>query len=334
MSLLSIVILNYNGVKYLEEFLPGVIRHSEGFEIVVADNASSDHSIALVQEKFPSVRIIQLDSNYGFCGGYNRALQRLDSKYFLLLNSDIEVTANWLTPLLKLMEENPDVAAVQPKIRSYHQKGLFEYAGAAGGYIDKYGYPFCRGRILGVLEKDEGQYDDTTEIFWATGACMMVRSDLYLRFGGFDERFFAHMEEIDLCWRLKNAGYRIMCHPGSVVYHVGGGTLPKDNPRKVYYNFRNSLYVLAKNLPGKQLFGRILVRLALDFPAALFYLLKGSPGSVWSIFLAHISFYRMLSRLLGERVGKKISLESMVGCYPKSLLRKYYFTGVRKYSKL
>lgn len=334
MSLLSIVILNYNGAKYLEEFLPGVIRHSGDFEIVVADNASSDRSLSMIREKFPAVRIIRLGGNFGFCGGYNRALKDVQSEYYLLLNSDIEVTANWITPLLKMMEQNPEVAAVQPKIRSFHNKELFEYAGAAGGFIDKYGYPFCRGRIFDVLEKDAGQYDEPVEVFWATGACFLVRAHLFDQFGGFDEHFFAHMEEIDLCWRFKNAGYKVMCQPESTVFHVGGGTLPKDNPRKVYFNFRNSLFVLAKNLPKSQLLPKIFMRLVFDFPAALKYLLVGSAACFWSVFRAHISFYQQLPRYLKERKEHRISPEKMKGYYGKSLLIKHYFTGVRKFSNL
>lgn len=334
MSLLSVVILNYNGAKYLQKFLPKVVEYSKEYEVIVADNASTDNSISLTKELFPSVKTIQLTGNFGFCGGYNMALRQIRSKYFLLLNSDIEVTANWIGPMIAMMEENPEVAAVQPKIRSYTDKHSFEYAGAAGGYIDKYGYPFCRGRLFDTLETDQGQYNDPHEIFWATGACMLIRSELFHSHGGFDEHFFAHMEEIDLCWRLKNAGYRIMYCPGSVVFHVGGGTLPKDNPRKVYYNFRNSLFLLTKNLPSEQLAYKLIIRLILDFPAAVSYLLKGSLSCCWSIFQAHMAFYRHLPKYLKQRKGVHGKPELMHGYYTKSLLIKYYLQGARKFSDL
>lgn len=334
MNLVSIVILNYNGAAFLERFLPGVIRFSPDCEIVVADNASTDGSISLVREKYPEVKIIALSQNFGFCGGYNRALKEVSTPYSLLLNSDVEVAEGWVAPLVKLIDENQDVVAVQPKILSYHQREFFEYAGAAGGFIDKYGYPFCRGRIFDAVEKDQGQYDDVAEIFWATGACMLVRTGLFLDFGGFDEHFFAHMEEIDLCWRWKNGGFRIMYCPHSAVYHVGGGTLPKDNPRKVYFNFRNSLFVLVKNLPRRHLVSKVLIRLCFDFPAAMHFLFQGSFSSFWSVFKAHIRFYLKLNYYVKMRKGPKFNLGEMPGYYGKSILLKFYLFKVRKYTQL
>ncbi len=334
MELVSIVILNYNGAAFLERFLPTVIRYSPGCKIVVADNASTDDSIPLVRKKFPEVQVIPLAQNFGFCGGYNRALAEIDTPYSLLLNSDVEVTEGWVAPLVQLLEDRKDVAAVQPKIRSYHRREFFEYAGAAGGFIDKYGYPFCRGRIFDTIEKDEGQYDEVAEVFWATGACVLVRTRLFLEFGGFDEHFFAHMEEIDLCWRWKNAGFSVLYCPDSVVYHVGGGTLPKDNPRKVYLNFRNSLFVLVKNLPAGQVVQKVFMRLCLDFPAALNFLVRGSFSSFWSVFKAHIRFYLKLNDYLKKRRGTSLDLGKTAGYYGKSILLKFYLFKVRKYTQL
>ena len=267
---LSIVILNWNGSSMMKKYLPTVIKHSEkDAKVIVADNASSDDSIEMLKKDFPEVDIITLDKNYGFAEGYNQALKQVDSEYYLLLNSDVEVTENWLTPLLKYMDQHQDVAACQPKLLSIFDKNSFEYAGASGGYIDKLGYPYCRGRVFETVEKDNGQYDDVAEISWATGACLMIRSKDYWNVGALDGRFFAHNEEIDLCWRLRLYGHKIVCIAESKVYHVGGGTLPKSNPMKTYLNFRNNLTMLYKNLPEKELKYVMRWRWILDYTAAL-----------------------------------------------------------------
>lgn len=266
MKRISVVILNWNGRHFLERFLPSLMAFTprDYAEVVVADNGSTDDSIVFLKKFFPEVRLILLDRNYGFTGGYNRALAQLESDYFVLLNSDVEVTQGWLVPLVDLMESDENIAAVMPKIRSYDRREYFEYAGACGGLIDIFGFPYCRGRILNRIERDKGQYDTSVEIFWASGAAMFVRAELYKRFGGLDESYFAHMEEIDLCWRFKNAGYKIMVEPASVVYHVGGGTLPNESPRKLYLNFRNNLSTLYKNLPGMRLFPIMFIRMCME----------------------------------------------------------------------
>lgn len=266
---LSIVILNWNGSDMMKKYLPTVIKHSQkDAKVIVADNASSDDSIEMLKKDFPEVEIITLDKNYGFAEGYNQALKQVDSEYYLLLNSDVEVTENWLKPLLKYMDKHQDVAACQPKLLSIFDKDSFEYAGASGGFIDKLGYPFCRGRVFDTVEKDKGQYDDVTEVSWATGACLMIRSKDYWNVGALDGRFFAHNEEIDLCWRLNLYGHKIVCIPESKVYHVGGGTLPKSNPMKTYLNFRNNLTMLYKNLPEEELKSAMRLRWILDYTAA------------------------------------------------------------------
>ena len=247
----AVVILNWNTKNYLEKFVPGILRSIEGedAELVVADSASTDGSMQMMAEKFPSVRRIELDKNYGFTGGYNRALERIDAEYFVLLNSDIEVPDGWLHPLIETMDTNPEVGACAPKLHSWYEKDKFEYAGAAGGYIDSFGFPFCRGRIMKMVETDEGQYDTPADVLWATGACLMVRSELFNSLGGLDDRFFAHMEEIDLCWKMQLDGYKVRIVPESVVYHIGGGTLPQTSPWKLKLNYRNNLMLLENNLP-------------------------------------------------------------------------------------
>lgn len=290
----AIVILNWNGKRYLEKFLPSVVKHSdiEGAEVWVADNGSTDSSVTFIQENFKTVKTLTFDKNYGFTGGYNRALKQIKAEYYVLLNSDVEVTDNWLNPIIYFLDGHKDVAAAMPKLLSYENKNYFEYAGAAGGFIDKYGYPFCRGRILSELETDHGQYDEASEIFWATGACLFVRADLYHESGGLDEEFFAHMEEIDLCWRLKNRGFKIMYIPQSVVYHVGGGTLPNNNPRKLYLNYRNNLYLLYKNLPKGKVASTLFIRLILDGVSAALYLLQGKFSFFLAVPKAHAAFYK------------------------------------------
>jgi len=334
MSNLAIVILNYNGKHFLERFLPSVVKHSEGHDVYIADNSSGDDSIEFVRKSFPEVKLILLDKNYGFCEGYNRSLQQINSNFYLLLNSDVEVTKHWIGPLLRLFEHDPQIAVVQPKILSFNHKDQFEYAGAAGGFIDKFGYPFCRGRIFDDLETDSGQYDSVEEIFWATGACMLVRADVFHKMGGLDKLFFAHMEEIDLCWRLKNAGFKVMYCPESKVYHVGGGTLPKNNPKKVFFNHRNSLFMLVKNLPSGQLFYKLFIRMALDFPAAFFYALKGYPMNFFMVIKAHFHLYYYFFHYLLLRKNNSTSLKKMKGYYSKSIIWKYYMEKIKVFSKL
>ncbi|MCK9450314.1 MAG: glycosyltransferase family 2 protein [Bacteroidales bacterium] len=302
MPKVAVVILNFNGKRFLERFLPGVIAHShDTAEIIVADNASSDDSVSFLEKKYPDVRLIQNAKNDGFSTGYNLALKQVEADYYILLNSDIEVTPNWIKPLIDLMESDPLIAACQPKIRSLEQPERFEYAGAGGGFIDKFGYPFCRGRLFLHLEEDLGQYDDDLEVFWASGACMFVRADLYHQHGGLDDSFFAHMEEIDFCWRMKNQGFKIMYSGKSTVFHIGGGTLPKKSSRKTYLNFRNNLSLLYKNLPQKQLFRVIFLRLILDGVASLKFLFEAGFADFFAVMRAHLHFYRKLPQLRKKR---------------------------------
>jgi GT2 family glycosyltransferase len=296
----AVVILNYNGKKFLEAFLKGVVDHSKPYEVVVADNASTDDSVNYLSTHFPELRLIQNTSNTGYAGGYAAVLSKLDHDYFVLLNNDVEVSANWLDSLVSIAQAKPEIGAIQPKLLSYHQKNLFEYAGAAGGFIDTYGYPFCRGRVFDAIEEDNGQYNEAGPIFWASGACMFVRRKALEEAGGLDADYFAHMEEIDLCWRMKNIGYQVYYQPQSVVYHVGGGTLNKVSPNKTFLNFRNSLITLVKNDAG-HLFLKILVRLILDGVAGLKFLLEGKAMHCLAIIKAHFSFYGMLGNSLKKR---------------------------------
>ena len=301
----AVVILNWNGKHWLEKFLPNVIFNSSDVTVIVADNNSTDNSVSFLQEKFPEIQIIQNEGNYGYAKGYNLALKQIDAEYFVLLNSDIEVTKDWISPIVSLMDSDKTISACQPKIRDYNNKSKFEYAGASGGYIDKFGYPFCRGRIFDELEEDKGQYNDAIEVFWATGACLFVRSSQFLEIGGLDEDFFAHQEEIDLCWRLKNKGYKIMVEPKSEVYHVGGGTLNVGSPFKTHLNFRNNLYMLFKNLPLFSLFTIIPVRLVLDGIAAITLLNKEKGIShVFAVMKAHFSFYFEIPKLITKQTKR------------------------------
>lgn len=301
MATTAVVILNYNGAKFLRQFLPGVIQHSQQAQIVVADNASTDDSCEIIQTEFPQVTLIRLDANYGFCGGYNRALQQVDADYYVLLNSDVEVTPNWIEPCIALFNQDKSIAAIQPKIKSWHQRDHFEYAGAAGGFVDWLGYPFCRGRLFDHVEKDYGQYNDVREIFWATGACMFIRSSVYHKLGGLDEDFFAHMEEIDLCWRIHRSGKKVMYQGNSTVYHVGGGTLPKNNPRKTFYNFRNGLWLLIKNMPSIDLMFKLPIRLILDYMAILKFMLDGNRQDAVAVIRAHYHFVKKFRAVIRKR---------------------------------
>jgi GT2 family glycosyltransferase len=316
LSKTAVVILNYNGEKLLQQFLPGVITHTKQARIIVADNGSTDKSIELIKNQFPSVEIIQLDANYGFCGGYNKALKLVNSEYYVLLNSDVEVTANWLEPMVELLDKNASIAAVQPKILTYHQKDQFEYAGAGGGFIDSWGYPFCRGRMFNYTEKDTGQYNDTREVFWASGACLFIRSEVYHHLGGLDETFFAHMEEIDLCWKIHRMGKQVYYCGSSTVFHVGAGTLPRNNPRKTYYNFRNGLSLIYKHLPGNQLWYKLPIRILLDFIAALKFILEGHHQDGKAV-------YRAIRDFLNNKKDLRIERQSLLKQFSPSLSQVY-----------
>lgn len=338
MKLVSIVILNWNGKAFLEQFLPTLVKftpHSQA-EIVVADNGSTDDSMAFMDQAFPSIRTFRMEENHGFSGGYNRALQDIDSKYYLLLNSDIEVTKGWLDPLLKAMEDNPKVAACTPKILDYHRKSHFEYAGAAGGFIDRFGYPFCRGRIFDAMEEDQGQFDDSCEIFWGTGACLLVRSDLWKEVGGLDELFFAHMEEIDLCWRLQRLGHSILSVPSSKVYHVGGGTLKRGNPMKTFLNFRNNLLLLYKNLPAKKRRQTLFFRMIFDGISAARFLVQGAFKDFWAVLRAHKAFYGMKRSYKGMRKFNKTGNYNVIvsGIYPGSIVADFFLKGKKSFNEL
>ena len=334
----AIVILNWNGAKMLSTYLPSVINYSrDEAEIFVADNASTDDSISWLSKHYPMVKQIVLDRNWGFAEGYNKALGHIDAEYYILLNSDIEVTHHWLTPLIEFMDAHPQVAACQPKLLSIFDHDQFEYAGACGGFIDRYGYPFCRGRIFQTIENDDGQYDDPCKIAWATGACLMIRSHDYWEAGGLDGRFFAHSEEIDLCWRLRSRGRDIYCVPDSQVYHVGGGTLPKNNPMKTFLNFRNNLTMLYKNLNDKDLKHVMRVRWWLDYLAALqMLLLEHHWGDCRAVFKARKAFKRWRHEYDFDR--QKIQNSRLVQdeeiLSPYSILWKYYVKGKKKYSEI
>ena len=326
----AVVILNYNGSSMLAKFLHSVVEFSPGADIVVADNASTDDSVAVLRESFPAVRLIQLDRNYGFADGYNKALEQVDAEYFLLLNSDVEVTDGWLEPLLSFMERTPDAVACQPKILAYKQKTHFEYAGAAGGFIDRYGYPYCRGRLFDTVEEDSGQYDDVHRVFWATGAAMMVRSAAFRKAGGFDGRFFAHMEEIDLCWRMQLMGYKIMVEPRSVVHHLGGGTLPNDSPRKLYLNYRNNLAMLFKCAPTWQRCIVAVARPLADALSAMVYFVKGQRELTKAVWLAYKEFF-FAHKELGKkrRAVRSSAKQESQTIYCGSIVLRYALGGKR-----
>ena len=330
----GVVVLNWNGINWLKKFLPILIEKSKGVNIYIADNASTDNSVEYVNDNFPNVKVLKNFSNEGYAKGYNDALETLKEEFFVLINSDIEVTDNWIKPIINLMEANSDIAACQPKILSFHDRNKFEYAGACGGFIDTLGYPFCRGRIFSDLEDDNNQYNDITEVFWASGACLFVRAKYFKEINGFDNDFFAHQEEIDLCWRLKNKGYKIMVNPNSTVFHVGAGTLKTSSPFKTYLNFRNNLFMLYKNLSVLKLIITLLFRLPLDGIAALSFAKKENGlGHIFSILRAHLVFYVSIPLLSLKR--KKIDQKkNLTGQKRFSILFKYYFLGIKKFSDL
>mgnify|MGYP000470230805 CR=1 FL=1 len=326
----AVVILNWNGKKFLEQFLPTVIKYSSDAAVFVADNGSSDDSVSFLEKTFPLINILHSSSNKGFAGGYNEALKQIEAEYFILLNSDVEVTENWINPVIDLMDLDKTIAACQPKIRMHADKKMFEYAGAAGGFIDKYGYPFCRGRIFDSLEEDKGQYNDNCEVFWATGACMFLRSAVFFDSGGFDEDFFAHMEEIDLCWRIWNAGYTIVYFPKSEIFHIGGGTLPKNSSYKTFLNFRNSLYLFHKNYPGNDLPFKFLKRLIMDGLAGIKFLVQGYPLDTFAIVRAHFAYCRSIPILHRKRIQLKHNSHKMLMKY--SIVWGYFIKGKKKYN--
>ncbi len=338
----AVVILNWNGRDFLRKFLPSVLASSYiATRVIVADNGSTDDSIDVLEREFPEVEIIRNEENYGFAEGYNRALAEVDAPIYVLLNSDVEVKPNWLQALVQRLQEDPKIAAVQPKILAEHDRGLFEYAGAAGGFIDRLGFPYCRGRIFDECERDEGQYDAPIDIFWASGAAMCIRSEVYHAAGGLDGDFFAHMEEIDLCWRIKDLGYRIVYTPDSVVYHVGGGTLNKSNPRKTYLNFRNNLSMLSKNYAPAELFTLLPLRILLDAIAAYRALFSGDTDTFKAIARAHFSFIGNFPHLLRKRSQvkrlkqeKQIGMADAAGRFKGSIVWNYFVKGRRRFSEL
>ena len=336
MPVVKIVILNWNGAEHLRRFLPSVVAAApEGVEVVVADNGSTDDSVAILAAEFPTVSVLRMDLNYGFAGGYNRALEQIDADYYLLLNSDVETPRGWLGPILDCLDENPDVAVVAPKLVSYSDRTMFEYAGASGGFIDFLGYPFCRGRILRRVEEDRGQYDDARDVFWVSGAAFCCRADVFRELGGFDADFFAHMEEIDLCWRMQLAGYRVRVVPGSTVYHLGGGTLQTDSPTKVFYNHRNNLAMLYKcTSTGQRLFVAV-ARPALDLLAALSYLVQGRGDNFRAVFRAYRDFFRWHKALSRKRhlIRETRKSSATEHIYRGSVVLRYLF-GRRTFAKM
>jgi hypothetical protein len=329
-SSVAIVILNYNGRHYLEKFLPNIIRYSPGYDIWVADNASTDQSIEWLKEQYPELKTLLISENKGYAGGYNEALKRISSEYYILLNSDIEVTENWIEPVISFMDSDAKIAACQPKIRAFDLPTHFEYAGAAGGYMDYLGYPFCRGRIFDTREEDLSQYDDEKDVFWATGACLFVRASAFHKAKGFDESFFAHMEEIDLCWRLLNMKYRITYCGKSVVYHVGGGTLHKSNPRKTFLNYRNNLIMLFKNLPKGRRWKTVLIRLVLDGISSVRFMATGAWPDVIAIIKAHFAFYAMIPSL--TKNNKRTTYRAPL--YYRSVVWEYFVLGKHRFNQL
>lgn len=334
----SIVVLTWNNLDYLKQFLPILIDRtpSDKAAIIIADNGSEDGTVAWLTTEFPDIEVISFNTNYGFTGGYERAMQQVTTPFSVLLNSDIEVLPGWLDPLLETMTDRR-VAAVMPKINSHSVPSSFEYAGAAGGWIDQYGYPFCRGRVFSTIEEDSGQYDDQVSVFWASGACMMVRMETYRKAGGLDTAFFAHMEEIDLCWRFKRLGYEVWCNPASTVLHVGGGTLPNEHPHKIYLNFRNSLLLLYKNLPLRNRRKILFIRKILDGIAAIQFMISGKFSFVSSVLKAHRHYHKMLRQYQKSDTWPQAQASDTViqsGLYKGSIVWDYFVRGRKKFTDL
>lgn len=338
MSKTAVVILNWNGRQLLERFIPVVLKNSDrsDVEVIVADNASTDDSLTFLRDYHSQVKTILLDKNYGFAGGYNKALANIEADYFVLLNSDVAPEEDWLDPLIEAMDADSQLAACMPKIKAYNNPDEFEYAGASGGFIDKFGYPFCRGRILNQVEKDNGQYDDPVSVFWATGAALMIRAGLYQITGGLDESFFAHMEEIDLCWRIKNMGYDIKVIPQSVVFHIGGATLDQMHPHKTYLNFRNNLLMMLKNVESRKLPRLLFARMVLDGVAAVHFLTKLEFRFFWAVFKSHLAFYSLFVSTYKKRKQLKPTIVNThhKEVYSKSVIWSFYLKNIRKYSDL
>ncbi|RZK80452.1 MAG: glycosyltransferase family 2 protein [Pedobacter sp.] len=331
----AVVILNWNGKHMLERFLPGISKSVyDNLQLIIGDNASTDDSIEFVRANYPNFRIIENDKNYGFAEGYKKVLELVDADYYILLNSDVEVPENWIQPVISQMERDASIAVAQPKIKWQRQKDSFEYAGAAGGYLDLHGYPFCRGRIFDTVELDHGQYNDAAEIFWASGAALFIKSKCWKEVGGLDPDFFAHMEEIDLCWRLKNLGYKIVYCPDAEVYHVGGGTLNSNNPYKTYLNFRNNLIILQKNLPLNDAFARIFIRFFMDFIAWIKFLLEGNTDFAMAITKAHVYFFQHFSHNAKKRTNKQLNFLEHTGQYPHSIVYDYFIKKIKYFSQL
>lgn len=331
----AVVILNWNGKELLKRFLPGVLQSDySNLQIVIGDNASTDGSVTFIAENYPQVHILENDKNYGFAEGYNRILRQLDADYFILLNSDVDVPVNWIRPVIQSMERDQQVAVAQPKIKWYSDPLLFEYAGGAGGFMDRNAFPFCRGRLFDQLEDDRGQYNDQIEVFWASGAAFFIRQKQWIESGGLDPDLFAHMEEIDLCWRLKNMGYKIIYSPDAEVYHVGGGTLDAKNPYKVFLNFRNNLMIMQKNLPFYEAMLSLTVRMCIDFVAFIQFLLKGETKFAFAVNKAHYQFLKNMSRTAAKRASKQKSFISHTGVYHSSIVWAFFIRGIRRFSDL
>jgi GT2 family glycosyltransferase len=326
LATVAIVILNWNGRAFLEKFLAPLLEHTAqpGVSFMVVDNGSTDDSCDFVTKNYPEIQLICLAQNHGYTGGYNIGLQHIKADYYVLLNSDVAVSSGWLASLVKLMDNEVKVGVCMPKIKAYNKPQSFEYAGAAGGFIDRFGFPFCRGRILSYIEEDKGQYDERQEIFWATGACLMVRAPLFHELDGFDELFFAHMEEIDFCWRVQIAGYKVMCEPASVVYHIGGGTLSNNNPRKLYFNYRNSLYMLYKNIPRSKRFFIFFIRFILDSFSAIVYLFSGKFSFFSAVCRAYFHFLRNRRKL---SIRPQPPTISVTGIYRRSIVWDFFIKG-------
>jgi len=327
----AVVILNFNGKHHLSTFLPSILKYTQEAAIWVADNGSTDDSVIFIKSEYPQVNLLVLNQNHGFAEGYNQALNHISADYYVLLNSDVEVTENWLNPLIYQLESSAKVVAVQPKVLSYKLKNTFEYAGAGGGFLDMFGYPFCRGRMFDSCEEDTGQYDICIPVFWGTGACLAIKSAVYHKVGGLDRRFFAHMEEIDLCWRIQSTGHTVMYEPTSTVYHLGGGTLHKGDPRKTFLNYRNCLAMMFKNLPVSSVIPIILIRLILDGVSGIKLLVEGNMKDFLAILRAHFSFYAMIPYLYKKSRGVPRSKASL---YKGSVVWQYFIKGLKKFSEL
>jgi len=331
----AVVILNWNGKDLLSRFLPGVVSSKySNLQLIVGDNASTDNSVEFIRANYPQIRIIENDQNYGFAEGYNRILQQVNADYYVLLNSDVEVPEDWIEPVIRLMETDSQIAAAQPKIKWQRDKSKFEYAGAAGGYMDINGFPFCRGRLFDVVESDFGQYNDPKEIFWASGAAFFIKTAVWKKTSGLDPDLFAHMEEIDLCWRLKNLGYKISYCPDAEVYHVGGGTLDANNPRKIFLNFRNNLMIMQKNLPLKEVYFQLVIRFFIDFVALIQFLLKGKPEFAMAVSKAHYQFLKNLQKTGDKRTDLQLPYCSHTGVLKSSVVWSFFIKGIRRFSQL